>query len=793
MAALFVSGDAFAETVKVSGKVVDRESKPVELATIRVLGTVAGTTTDLDGRYSLSVAAADTIVLRFSCIGFRTVDHKLIRPQGELTLNVKMYPDTRELQEIEVVAYKPNVNGMQSLGNESFDLAPDPRGGSVEGMIMTLPGVSGANELSSRYSVRGGSYDENSVYINGMEIYRPQLAMSGQQEGLSAINPAMTKNVQFSAGGFPARYADKMSSVLDITYRDPEAFEASLNLSLMGGGLSVGQASKRFSQLHGIRYKRNTSLLGSLDTKGEYDPQYFDYQTNLTFKFTQHLSVNFLGNISLNDYKFSPRDRETTFGTAMDNRRFRVYFDGGEHDKFQTWLGALSLIYKRNRSTTLRGGIAAFLSDELVSYDISGEYWLDEASGDTGGGGSASTGVGKYMEHSRYRLRSSVIEGFIKGTLVLGKNNIAYGADYQHISFRDRAKEWEWRDSAGYSLPIVPEGPHLIYNLMSKQDISSNRFAAHAEDAIYLESEKTFVTLNFGARFSYWDFNKEFLASPRANFNITPKGLTALQIRFAAGLYYQSPFYKEYRQTVMDDMGNGVVVLNNDIKSPMSVQFLGGVDYTFRALNRPFKFTGEIYYKHLSRLISYEYDNLKATYSGVNDSKGYAMGLDLRLFGQFVPGSDSWLSFSCMKTSQELNGVKAPLPNDRRYAVTLFFTDYFPKLPRLKFSILATIQDGQTHVAPRSDRSIAWFRAPAYKRLDAGLSYQLVGYHKEGVRAYNFWRHFKSIVVGFDVFNLLDITNVGNYFWITDASGSQYAVPNYLTRRQFNISLTIEI
>lgn len=793
LATLFSAANLYAENIKISGKVSDTDDKPIEFATIRVKGAAIGTNSDLKGNYSLSVAAKDTLELVYSCIGYRDVTRKLIDPKGELTINVKLPTQETELAEVEVTGFRQNINGMQSIDKESFKTSPDVSGGSIESMLQTMAGVNSSNEMSSQYSVRGGSFDENSVYINGTEIYRPQLVRSGQQEGLSIINPDMVGNIKFSTGGFPARYSDKMSSALDITYRDPEALEGSLSLSLMGGSLTFGQSSSKFSQLHGFRLKKNNSLLSSLETRGEYDPLYLDYQTNISFKPNKNLTFNLLGNISLNHFNFKPADRETSFGTSTDTKSFKVYFDGEERDKFETYLGSFNTTYTLNRSTSFTLSLSGFLSNELVSYDISGEYWLNQAG--TGGEGAVGgeLGVGKYMEHSRNRLRASVFQVALKGQTAIKRNNISYGIIYQNDRFHDRTKEWEWRDSAGYSLPTAPEGVHLIYNLSSRQDISTNRLAFYAEDALYFETPKLYMTLNAGIRFSYWDFNKEFLVSPRVNFNMVPTEHNRWNYRFAVGMYYQSPFYKEYRLAQSDPLGNSYITLNRDIKSPRSLQFIFSTDYTFRMFSRPFKVTGEAYYKNLANLISYEYDNLKVNYTGKNDSKGFITGVDFKLFGQFVPGSDSWITFSLMKTQQTLNGKKVPLPSDQRYSFGLFFTDYFPKFPKLRFSLRGVFSDGLTMTAPRVSRDVSYFRAPAYKRVDVGLSYQLVGAPKDGVRPYNFWRHFKSIMIGFDCFNLFDMTNVSSYYWVTDVNDIQYAVPNYLTRRQFNVRLSIEM
>ncbi len=780
---------AVAENVKIKGRVIDSEEKPVEFATVRIGGTAIGTNTDLQGYYDLSVAPKDTLEVIFSCIGFKQVSRKLIDPKGEVTLNVMMPTESAELSEVEVIGFRQNINGMQNFDASSLRTSPDVSGGSVEALLTTMPGVNSSNEMSSQYSVRGGSFDENSVYINGVEIYRPQLVRSGQQEGLSIINPDMVGNIRFSSGGFPARYADKMSSALDITYREPEALELSGMASLMGASLAFGQNSGKFSQLHGLRFKKNNSLLSSLETRGEYDPAYFDYQTNINLKPNEKWSFNLLGNIALNDYKFKPADRETSFGTSQDAKTFKVYFDGEEKDRFETYVGALSATFSPNKANSVTFGLSGFLTNEMVSYDISGEYWLDKAGTAGQGGIGGELGVGKYMEHSRNRLKASVIQAMLKGHTVVKRNNISYGLVFQHEKFHDRTKEWEWRDSAGYSLPTLPEGVHLIYNLSSTQDIATNRLAFYAEDSYYIDTEKIYMTLNGGLRLSYWDFNKEFLVSPRINLSLTPVNANRWNYRFATGLCYQSPFYKEYRLASSDALGNSFIGLNRNIKSPLSLQFIFAADYTFRMFNRPFKITAEAYYKYLSRLISYEYDNLQINYSGRNDSKGYILGLDAKLFGQFVPGSDSWLTFSLMKTNQNLNGVNVPLPSDQRYSISLFFTDYFPKFPKLKFSLRGVLSDGLTMTAPHVQRSVSYFRAPAYKRVDIGLSYQLVGAPSDGVRPYNFWRHFKDITIGLDVFNLLDISNVSSYYWVTDVNNIQYAVPNYLTRRQFNIHL----
>lgn len=791
IALLALVSAAKAETILVRGKVTGSDGQPVELAAVGVEGTSDGTLTDLEGRYELRTEKRDSLTILFTCMGYRPVTRHLVSPPSQVRLNVRMAYETNELGEVEVRGRRGATDGMEHLDAAKIHTAPDARG-SVEGLLTTLGGATAYDELSSRYSVRGGSYDENAVSINGVEVLRPQLARNGQQEGLSAINTDMAADVSFSTGGFPARYPDRMSSALDITYRRPRSFEGSVSLSMSGGSLTLGLSSGRFRQLHGVRYKRNNSLLSSLETRGEYDPRFFDYQGMIGVDISKHWSLTVLGDVNLATYKFKPTDRETAFGTVDDVRRFKVYFDGSENDRFNT--GALTggLTFRPNSTSEHTLSFGGQYSDEHVSYDISGEYWINQASGIDDDSAGAAGGVGKYMEHARVRLRARVLDAALNGRFHLLRHTLRYGLGFKNENFHDRTSEWERRDSAGYSLPTDPEGIRLLYNLHSQQDISGNRFWGYLEDSFHFYAGTARITLNLGLRASHWDFNGETLISPRGSIAYSPSGSSPFTLRLAGGVYYQSPFYKEYRQAVADDMGNGMVVLNRDIKSQRSIQAILGADYSFRALGRPFRFTAEGYYKNLSNLISYEYDNLKLTYSGVNDASGFAAGLDMRLFGQFVAGSDSWLSFSVMKTQQTLDGVKTPLPSDRRFSASLFFNDYFPKFPKLRFSILGTIADGMTTVAPHTSRSVAWFRAPAYKRIDVGLSYQLVGAPQDGVRPYNFWRHFRSIVIGVDVFNLLDISNVSNYFWVTAPDGVRFAVPNYLTRRQFNVRLSVD-
>ncbi len=782
--------------VKIHGKVIDVDDAPLEFVTVRIDGTAIGTNTGIDGTFKLSAPANDTLTVVFSCIGYEELRRKLINPKGDLALNVRMRLKNHELQEIMVTDFRKQTTQMQNLDKDSYRLAADATGGSVESLLTTMAGVNSSNEMSSQYSVRGGTYDENSVYINGIEVYRPQLISSGQQEGLSIINPDMVGSIGFSTGGFGVEYGDKMSSALDITYREPESFEGAVSGSLMGATLSIGQSSKIFSQLHGVRYKRNSSLLSSLETKGEYDPNFFDYQTLLSLKIGRKWKASFLGNIAVNNYKFIPVNRETNFGTSSDAKQFKVYFDGQEKDRFETYFGALNLDYIHSKSTAFTLLASGYLTNELVAYDISGEYWLDQA-GTTGGGNpdnavGGELGVGRYHEHARNRLKISVFSLGLKGHTSINNHNLTYGVEFKHQTIMERSREWELRDSAGYTLPSDGQHIRMIYNLSSRHDLSTNRLAFYAADSYRLKTSAGYFAFNGGLRFSYWDFNKEFLVSPRLNVAFVPERYNAMTFRFATGLYYQQPFYKEFRRPVEDEYGKTSILLNSSVKSQQSLHFILGGDYTFRMFDRPFKLSAEGYYKKLDRLIPYEIDNLKIVYQGVNSTNGYTTGLDLKLFGQFVPGTDSWISFSVMKTAENLNGVTVPRPTDQRYSLAVFFTDYFPKFPKLKFSLRGIFSDGLPTTAPHSSRDKGYFRAPAYKRVDIGLNYALLSPLKEGHPPSGLHRWLKSIWLGIDVFNLLDISNVSSYYWVTDVNSIQYAVPNYLTRRQFNVRLSID-
>ena len=782
-----------AQQVKIGGVISDENGDPIELATVRIEGTATGTVSNLKGKYSLKFSSRDTVTLIYSMIGYNTRKRVLVRPQGNININMTLPVLDYELGEVTITENRRQTGTVQQIDIKANKLMPDASGGNIESIIATQAGVSSNNELSSQYNVRGGSFDENMVYVNGTEVYRPLLIRSGQQEGLSFINPDMVESVGFSSGGYEARYGDKMSSVLDITYKKPERFEATGAFSLLGVSAYLGFGNKKFSWINSVRYKSNRYLLGTLDTKGEYDPQFTDYQTFLNWRPNKRWEFGFIGNISENKYIFQPEDRTTRFGTLSEVREFKVYFDGQERDLFRTFFGAGSATYHFNDHNSLTFQAAAFHTKEQETYDITGQYWLneldpsgeDEEAEDTG----ETIGVGTYMEHARNYLNADVQSYSLTGKHQVKRHAIQWGLELKKERIKDKLREWELRDSAGYSLPQVPDGPELIYSMSSKNDISSSRMSLYAQDSYKFKTNAGLFTLTAGLRGSYWSWNKEFIVSPRASLALIPAFNEQFTFRAAAGVYYQAPFYKEFRDTTMVD-GMATVSLNKDIKSQRSIHFVVGSDFNFRAVGRPFKFTAEVYYKALSNLIPYNIDNVRISYYGRNMANGYAMGLDMKLFGEFVPGTDSWLTFSVMKTEEKINGKWLPRPTDQRYNLSLYFTDYFPGSKKWKMNLKGTLAGGFPFGPPHSGREEAVFRTPAYKRVDIGMSRVIIDNtdkHRTG-----FGRNIRSIWLGLDVFNLLNISNVNSYYWVTDVYNNQFAVPNYLTSRQINVRLLID-
>ena len=663
---------------KISGYIRDADGNPLDLVNIRVKNTLNGTMSNEKGHYSLSVATGDSVTLIYSCLGYNKAERILPQVTKDMRLNVQMNYTSLELGEVVATAIRKQTTTLETLNADRVKLLPDPAGGSIESLVVTFAGVTSNNELSSQYSVRGGSYDENIVYVNGLEVFRPLLIRSGQQEGLSFINPDMTEAVNFSAGGFEARYGDKMSSVLDITYKKPKGFEGSASASLLGANAYVGSSSGKFTQVTGFRYKTGRSLLKTTDTDAEYDPNFIDLQTYMTYQLAPKWEINFLGNLAINNYKFIPHTRETSFGTATNAKKFKVFMSGQERDKFETLFGALTLKHNLNDNTELGLQASAFTSKEEEGYDIAGDYWLGDAA-EEGGGEIQNLSIARYNEHARNRLHSNIMNVGHYGVARIKNNTLKWGATVQLEKINDKISEWEKRDSAGYSLPQGGGNVNVIANLFSDNKLESTRISGYLQDVFKFRTKQGLFTLVGGVRGSYWSYNREFIFSPRASIGFIPNFDQNLTFRLASGLYYQSPFYKELRTTVQDEYGNSIIQLNKNLKSQRSIHVIAGGDYTFRASGRNFKVSADMYYKKLDNLNPYTVDNVKIRYYGENCAQGHAMGLDVKFFGEFVPGTDSWISFSLMKAEQSIRGSEyVPMPNSQGYNVSLFFQDYFP-------------------------------------------------------------------------------------------------------------------
>lgn len=777
----FVSAQA--QTFTLSGRVIDENNDPVEFASVSCPKQGKMTMTSLKGDYSLQLQSADSVEIRFSMVGYKTKVRILRRPRGKQTMQVVLHSSDNALSEVTITGKRIETGQTQELSKEHLKSMPSTTGNAVEEMIQSQAGVSTHSELSSQYNVRGGSFDENSVYINNVEIFRPFLVRSGQQEGISVINPDMVEKIGFSTGGYEARYGDKMSSALNIEYRRPKRFEASATASMLGASAFVGMSNKKFSWSNGLRYKTTKYLLGSMDTKGEYQPTFIDYQTYLTYSPNKRWDIKFLGNISDNHYNFTPEDRETNFGTMENVKAFKVYFDGQEKDVFRTFFGSLGITRKFNENTSLSLIASAFNTREQEKYDIQGQYWLTQTET------SENLGVGTYFQHTRNYLKAHVESAKLLFKTKQKKHDIEAAFTYKWEHIEENSVEYEMRDSSKYSIPHTGKDLYMIYSMRAKNTLTANRVEAYAQDTYrFTGSEgKTLYTLNYGLRLAYWSFTKETILSPRLSLGIIPAFNENITMRFATGLYYQAPFFKEIRDTTTT---NGITYasLNRKAKSQRSIHFIAGFDYRFKMNDRPFKFTAEAYYKALGNLVPYSVNNVKVVYYGDNMCSGHAAGLDLKLFGEFVPGTDSWVSLSLMNTSMKLNGKSIPLPTDQRYAVNLFFTDYFPGTTRWKMSLKLALADGLPFSAQHRELESNVFRAPAYKRADVGLNYRIIDNsdrHKKRNPIRNLW-------VGAECLNLFGINNVNSYYWITDVTGQQYAVPNYLTGRQINVKLSVD-
>ena len=802
---LVLSLGASAQSFTLQGRVTDEKLNPVELASVQVVKQGKATLTSLKGEFSMVLQSADSVEVKFSMIGYKTKTRVLRNPKGKQTLQIVLTEDDQALGEVTVTESRRQTTQTQELKKEDMKLAPSTTGNAVEEMIQSQAGVSTHNELSSQYNVRGGSFDENSVYINNVEVFRPFLVRSGQQEGLSVINPEMVDRIGFSTGGFAAKYGDKMASTLDITYKRlrPEGsrktiVEGTASASLLGSSLYLGLGTRKFSWLNSVRYKTTKYLLGSLNnTDAEYQPSFLDYQTYLSYEPNKRWRIDIIGNVSDNHYDFTPHERSTSFGTLENVKSFMVYFDGWEKDLFRTYFGSFSISHHFTDRTSLSLIGSAYNTREQERFDIQGQYWLTQTET------SENLAVGTYFEHARNYLKARVesVKLMFQNKSRRHETEAAVAFKREHI--RENSVEYEMRDSAGYSVPHTGQDLYMIYSLRAQNVLKANRIEAYLQDIYRWQSggsdeasddeesiPPTLYTLNYGVRFAHWNFNRETIVSPRVSLGIIPSWNQNATFRLAAGLYYQAPFYKELRDTTTIS-GITYATLNQSIKSQQSVHFIAGYDQAFRMSGRKFKFTAEAYYKLLSRLVPYSVSNVKVVYYGDNESSGHAAGIDLKLYGEFVEGTDSWISLSLMNTRMKLNGKSIPLPTDQRISLNLFFTDYFPGTERWKMSLRLAYADGLPFAAPHQELENNSFRAPAYKRADIGMSY--LAYqtpHTSPLTSH--MSLVKRVWLGVDCLNLFGINNVNSYYWITDVTNHQYAVPNYLTGRQINARVQIE-
>ena len=783
-----------AQEFTLQGRVTDDDNNPVELATVSVVSQGKVAFTSLKGEFSLHLHSADSVAVKFSMIGYKTKVRILRKPRGKQTLQVVLHTDATMLGDVNVTGEKIQSDQTQEIKIKDIKMAPSANGNGVEGIIQQQAGVSTHSELSSQYNVRGGAFDENSVYINNVEVYRPFLVRSGQQEGLSVINPYMVDKIGFSTGGYGAKYGDKMSSALDITYKTLKTkgkkpvVEGSLAASLLGTDAYIGIGTRKLSWLNSVRYKTTSYLLGSLETKGEYKPNYLDYQTYLSYQPNKRWKIDFIGYISDNHYNFEPSDRETSFGTMENVKSFRVFFDGHEKDRFLTYFGTLGITRNITRNTSLSLLGSAFYTKEQEKYDIQGQYWLDQTET------SENLGVGTYFEHARNYLSARVMSAKLMLRHKVQKHNVEAAVTLKREHIEENSIEYEMRDSAGYSVPHTGKDLYMIYSMKARNELNANRMETYIQDTYRFSggtadstgNGQTHYTLNYGVRMSHWNFNRETILSPRISLAIIPANHENTTLRLAAGLYYQAPFFKELRDTTTI---NGVTIasLNEKIKSQRSIHFITGYDYRFRMNDQRFKFSAEAYYKALSNIVPYSVSNVKVVYYGQNECSGHAAGLDFKLYGEFVPGTDSWLSLSLMDTKMKLNGRSIPLPTDQRYAVNLFFTDYFPGSKKWRMSLKLAFADGLPFAAPHKELETNSFRATAYRRADIGMSYQLLDNSRHEKKTF-----LKNVTLGVDCLNLFGIDNVNSYYWVTDVTNQQYAVPNYLTGRQLNARVLLE-
>ena len=777
----------------IGGRVTDKDNLPISDASAALIGTTVGTLTDEDGRFSLDVKS-DTAILSISMLGYTEERFKITKMSGYL--RIRLQEDDIVLSDVTVEAQRKQSDNVVLIDVSNMRNVPTVTGG-VEGLVKSQAGVVSTNELSQQYSVRGGSYDENSVYVNGIEIFRPQLVRSAQQEGLSFVNLDMVESVEFSSGGFAAEVGDKMSSVLDIRYRKPERkFEGSVSGSFLGASASIGSKTGKFSQLHGFRYKSSEILLNKENADSSvcnYDTDFIDYQTYLSWEISPKWEISLLGNIARNKYNFTPKTRETNFGSVSDTKKFKVFYDGGEVDDYRSYFGNLSLDFKPRKNIKLSLLGNGYKSEENVTYDIDAEYFLSDIVPNDVMNIDYSQGVAAYLEHARNNLKTNIVSLSHLGEVKLTKNILKWGLTLQKEKVNDKIEEWEMRDSSGYSQPLRNDRFPISSNQYSDLRMESSRFISFLQNTLQGETDKGRVIFTAGVRFNYWSFNDELLFSPRASVAYFPEKCSNWGFRWAIGRYFQSPFYKELRDTFKNADGDVEVRLNDKIQSPRSWQLVVGADKYFSMWRRPFKFTYEIYGKYIDRLIPYTVDNVEIIYEGENNGIGYVVGADVKLFGEFVPGSDSWISVGWLRARENIYGDGKGYmysPNSRTYNVSLFFQDKFPNIDQLEVNLTLNFAGGFRYGKP-GEKERDLYTSTSYTRADIGATYSL----KQGrdkIMTKPVFRKLRGIGLSLDCLNLFAINNVSSYSWIKTADGHQCPVPNYLTGRQLNLKLRVD-
>ncbi|WP_313581280.1 carboxypeptidase-like regulatory domain-containing protein [Chishuiella sp.] len=787
-----LGGVLFAQTAQISGKIVDENKKPIDKAEIIVADK--SYFTNQDGDFKIDIPSNQSVTVTFNYNNYLSYAQTVsLRDKNKKQLFIQLVPDKNKAIELDeaIITFQSNSN--KPLQSTSLSAAQMQQGPSLTGgvtdLLKTLPFVNSNTELSSQYMVRGGNYDENLIYVNGMEVYKPQLIRSGQQEGLSFVNPNMTEFINFSAGGWEAKYGDKMSSVLDVTYKRPQKLEGQLEASLMGGSATIGGASKnkKLSAIIGARYQNRNLVLNTLKGDTNFNPQYYDVQTNINYKLNDKWNIAFLGTVSRSRYEMFPIKRDTYINRSDNPLLLTVYYNGKEDDKYGTETGNLSFTYQPNSKVDLALDVFAYHSKEQEYFDIQGSYFISEV--DEKGNATSTTDVGTQLDHARNNFDALVTGIQHKGKYKInGNNNIEWGLKYQQEDIRDLWNEWQVIDSAGYVVTPTPSnGLNLQYYVNSKNNIKTNRISGYAQYTGKYMWNDTKVFLNAGLRTTYWDFNNETDISPRAQIAVKPDWKSDMLFRFSTGIYYQPPFYREIRR--LDGS------LNDKVKSQKSIHFIAGNDYEFKWMDRPFKLTTELYYKILQDLNPYYVDNVRIRYTADNNSKGYAYGLDMRLYGQFVPGIDSWFSASYARAYQNIdNRGNIPLPTDPRFKFSAFFQDYMDFLPSFKVNVNMVYASGLPNGAPQfSDPYDYQTTLSAYKRVDIGFVKELVNQKELKPSKGTFWSNFKEVSIGVDVFNVFDIKNQISNSWIRDVnSPAVYTMPNYLTGRFFNAKINFK-